>query len=70
MAFLIHDEHGATNVGAGEVEALLKLGWRQSSLDGWFRLNGKSELASDGGRPKEATTERKKPGPKPKTRSE
>lgn len=48
MAFLIHPEHGATNVGDGEVEELEKQGWKRATHDDWFRANGKPHLAKDG----------------------
>lgn len=81
MAFLIHPEHGATNVGDGEVEALEKQGWKRATHDDWFRANGKPHLAKDGKAPKveapatdataapEAPAKPKaKPGPKPKAK--
>jgi hypothetical protein len=39
--FFIHPDHGAHNASESEAEALEKQGWKRSTPDEWFRMNGK-----------------------------
>lgn len=57
MQFMTNPLHGATNAADSEVESLKAQGWTISTPEQW--LAGKFQ-------PVEATTERKKPGRKPK----
>ena len=63
MTFLVHKEHGATNVSESEVEAMVKIGWVVSTHAEWMAMNGKGPKVAD--KPVEVI-ERKKPGRKPK----
>ena len=62
MTFMVHKEHGATNVSPTETDALVKLGWVVSTHDEWMAMNGKGPKVETPAEP----VERKKPGRKPK----
>ena len=52
--FFIHPQHGAMNASESEAPALEKQGWKRSTHDEWFRMNGKPHLCSE---PEEAEEE-------------
>lgn len=60
MQFMIHEEHGATNIPEGEVEAHEKLGWKKASTDDWFRMSGKVHIRNETNQKSEYT--HRKPG--------
>ena len=61
MTFLVHKEHGATNVSESEVPEMVKIGWLVSTHAEWMAMHGK------GPKPEPVEViERKKPGRKPK----
>jgi len=64
MTFLVHKEHGATNVSEADVPELVKQGWIVSTHAEWLAMAGKGPKAE----PDEIVevVERKKPGRKPK----
>tara|TARA_R110000868_G_scaffold304883_1_gene566036 strand:- start:335 stop:532 length:198 start_codon:yes stop_codon:yes gene_type:complete len=62
MTFMVHKEHGATNVSPSETDALVKLGWVVSTHDEWKAMHGKGPKVETPVEP----VERKKPGRKPK----
>jgi hypothetical protein len=39
--FFIHHEHGATNAPESDAPALEEQGWKASTVEEWFRMNGK-----------------------------
>jgi hypothetical protein len=41
MAFFVHPEHGATNASESDAPALEQQGWKLSTPQEWFRMNGK-----------------------------
>lgn len=68
MTFLVHKEHGATNVSESEVEAMVKIGWVVSTHAEWMAMHGKGPKVEPIETPAELLDkpERKKPGRKPK----
>jgi hypothetical protein len=43
--FFVHPEHGATNASESEAPELEKQGWKVSTREEWFRMNGKGQEA-------------------------
>jgi hypothetical protein len=41
MAFFVHPQHGATNASESDAPALEQQGWKLSTPQEWFRMNGK-----------------------------
>jgi hypothetical protein len=41
MAFFVHPQHGATNASESDAPALEQQGWKLSTHQEWFRMNGK-----------------------------
>ena len=81
MTFMVHKEHGATNVSPSETDALVKLGWVVSTHDEWKAMHGKGPKGepAQGAQGAQGAqrldvehvehvepVERKKPGRKPK----
>lgn len=59
--FLIHPEHGATNVNDFDAIELKKQGWKEATVDEWFRMNGKEHLCASP-EPEKQEPEKRKPG--------
>ena len=60
MTFLVHKEHGATNVSESEVPDMVKIGWIVSTHAEWMADHGKGTKVEE-----LVQVERKKPGRKP-----
>lgn len=52
MTFLVHPEHGATNVSPAEVEAHEKLGWVVSTPEAWMALKSPAKPVEQAETPK------------------
>jgi hypothetical protein len=42
--FFVHPQHGAMNASESEAAELEKQGWKASTREEWFRMNGKGHL--------------------------
>jgi hypothetical protein len=45
--FFVHPEHGATNASESEAAELEKQGWKVSTREEWFRMNGKGQQEAE-----------------------
>lgn len=68
MTFIVHKEHGATNVSEADVPELVKQGWVVSTHAEWMAMAGKGPKVEPVETPADLLDkpERKKPGRKPK----
>jgi hypothetical protein len=58
--FFVHPEHGAHNASETEAAELEKRGWKVSTPDEWFRMNGKVRGAQ--AEPEQEQPTKRKPG--------